>query len=169
MSEVYRKCVAIFLSKVDDEKNLADDRPLNGSTTVLAAERSLIPNAWQIPQGGVDAGEQYLDAAIRELYEETGIKSVKIIGCTDDSYKYDYPDHIKSAIFKKYGTVYAGQEVKFFLFEFIGNDDEINLQISENQEFSRWRWMPVKNLLGFIVEFKKNAFQNAARDLQLTS
>ncbi|MDR3179767.1 MAG: RNA pyrophosphohydrolase [Holosporaceae bacterium] len=165
MNEVYRKCVAIFLQRSGREKKPLGDSL--GSAVVFAAERFHCPDAWQIPQGGVDTGEQYLDAAIRELYEETGIKSVKIIDWTGNSYKYDYPDHIKLALTKKYGTVYAGQDVKFFLLEFIGHEDEINLQTFENQEFSRWCWMPVKDLLDSIVEFKKSAFQNAARDLRL--
>ncbi|GHT92232.1 RNA pyrophosphohydrolase [Alphaproteobacteria bacterium] len=152
MEAIYRKCVAVLLKK---------------SSLVFAGERIDTPGAWQIPQGGVEPGEEYFDAAVRELYEEIGVRSVKLLAYSGEIYKYDFPEDIKISMSKKCGTEYAGQGVKFFLMEFIGNDDEINLQVSEPQEFSRWKWMPVADLLESMVEFKKEAFTKAAMDVKV--
>ncbi|GHU11194.1 RNA pyrophosphohydrolase [Alphaproteobacteria bacterium] len=150
MEAVYRKCAAIFLKKSD---------------LVFAGERIDAPETWQFPQGGVDPEEEYFDAAVRELYEETGVRSVKLLAYSGGIYKYDFPEHVKAFVFKKCGVEYAGQGVKFFVFEFIGNDDEINLQVTEHPEFFRWEWRPVATVLKSMVEFKRGAFTKAAMDL----
>ncbi|MDR1362207.1 MAG: RNA pyrophosphohydrolase [Holosporaceae bacterium] len=142
----YRRCSAIFL--------------LRGNL-VFVGERVDIQGAWQIPQGGAEDSEEHFDAAIRELYEETGVKSIKFIKCTRGVYRYDFPEKPKKAL------DYSGQQVKFFAFEFIGSDSEINLQISEHREFTAWKWMPLNKLLNSIVGFKKEAFSAAIQELAL--
>jgi putative (di)nucleoside polyphosphate hydrolase len=128
---------------------------------VFAGERYDIPGAWQIPQGGVEDSEEYFEAAVRELYEETGVKSTKFIKCTRGVYKYDFPVNIRKH------RKYLGQQVKFFVFEFIGSDSEINLQMSGAREFSAWKWISPGDLLCSVIEFKKEAFSRAMRELAL--
>ena len=132
----------------------------------FAGERSDYPY-WQFPQGGVNEGEDYLEAAIRELYEETGIRSIKFIRSTDNLYRYDFPEDISLAIKEKFNEDLKGQELKLFLFEFTGDDSEINLECHGSREFSRWKWLPIKDLLHSIVEFKRDAFIKGAQELEV--
>lgn len=148
----YRKCVAIVLRK---------------GNLVFTAERLDTENAWQLPQGGVDGGESYLEAAKRELLEETGISSVEFLGQTRKLYKYDFPQYSQDHMMKKYGVLkYRGQELCFTMFEFTGNDSEVNLNYN-TQEFSRWKWESVENILDFIVDFKRKCYRDAFSELNL--
>jgi putative (di)nucleoside polyphosphate hydrolase len=151
--DYYRKCAAIFL--------------INSDGLIFAGERIDIAGEWQIPQGGVEDGETHLDGAIRELYEETGVHSIKLLKNTSKLYKYDFPGEIRSNLGKIYGTNLKGQELRFFLFRFTGEESEINISSFENKEFANWKWMPADELLNSMVEFKKNAFINAAIELKL--
>ncbi len=146
----YRKCVAIILRK--------DDR-------VFVAERLDTENAWQLPQGGVDEDESYVDAAKRELLEETGISSVKFLAQTEHGYKYDFPEYSQNQMIEKYGMLkYQGQELRFVLFDFVGDDSEINLQ-HDTLEFKQWKWETIENVLNLIVDFKKSCYENAFSEL----
>ena len=147
-----RKCVAIILQKNDH---------------IFVAERLDTENAWQLPQGGVDENESYVDAAKRELFEETGISSVRFSAQTNQSYKYDFPQYAQDQMIKKYGMLkYKGQELHFVLFDFIGDESEINLQC-DTQEFKQWKWEAVENVLNSIVDFKRDCYKNAFCELNL--
>ncbi len=148
----YRKCSAIFLKH-------------NSQDVFFTGERIDCPGSWQIPQGGVDEGESYLDAAIRELYEETGVKSIKFIKSADNFYKYDFPKEIRLSLKKKSGRDFQGQEIKFFLFEFVGEEAEINLLYNFQQEFKHWQWMTAQNLINSVIDFKKDAFIKGAVEI----
>lgn len=114
-------------------------------------------DAWQMPQGGVDPGETTRDAAIRELWEETGVIE-KLITVEAESLgliTYDLPHELVPKIWK---GRYRGQEQKWFLFRFHGADDDINIA-TEHPEFSEWKWMPKEELVANIVPFKRAVYE----------
>ena len=92
---------------------------------------------WQLPQGGIDHQEEPLDAAIREVYEETGITTIKNIATIDNWIKYNLPLDIAK---NKWGGKYIGQKQKWYLFYFYGDENEINININKQPEFSKWKW-----------------------------
>lgn len=154
-SDDYRKCVGIFVLQ-------------RASGLVFAAERYNEPGAWQIPQGGVEANENDFDAAVRELREETGITSVKIVASTSKRYRYDFPDYVLKKRCERGWIPFKGQSMKFFLFEFFGDDSEINLQTHpEEIEFSNWAWMNPKSLIENMIGFKKDTIRQGALELRL--
>ncbi|MDR0968205.1 MAG: RNA pyrophosphohydrolase [Holosporaceae bacterium] len=147
---LYRKCAAIFLLK--DSK-------------IFVGRRIDSKNAWQVPQGGVEEGETFLDAAKRELFEETNISSIEILGLSS-MYRYDFPPHIAQALQKRHGKQkYAGQEVGFAAFKFVGDEKEINVRKTP-QEFADWKWTTVKELLENIIYFKKKPYEQAIAEFQ---
>lgn len=148
----YRKCVAIILKK---------------NELIFTAERWDTKDAWQLPQGGVGEGESYIEAATRELLEETGISSVEFLSQTEQLYKYDFPQYTQDLMIQKYGALrYRGQELSFVEFNFIGDDSEVNLKYN-TQEFVRWKWETVENILESIVDFKHECYKNAFYELNL--
>lgn len=135
------------------------------------------PTAWQVPQGGIDEGEDVLEAGYRELYEETGIKKdkVKLIKILPQTFKYDFtPDVIeklkeRNKKINYTGKLYKGQEQHWIVFEFLGNDSDINLKpTSEPQEFSKFDWktanFPVKNVFEMKKDVYKKVFEILLRD-----
>lgn len=136
----YRPCAGIVL--VNKEKK------------VFIGERVDFPGSWQMPQGGIDKGEPAEDAALRELYEETGIKSVKILQESPDWIYYDFPQEKSGGIF----DAYQGQKQKWFLMSFTGTEKDVNLALHE-QEFSAWRWAEIDEVLEGIVAFKRDSYQ----------
>ncbi len=121
-------------------------------------------DAWQMPQGGVDAGEKTLDAAIRELWEETGVteKMVTLEAESRELIAYDLPHEIVPKIWK---GKYRGQEQKWFLFRFHGTDDQINIATA-HPEFSQWKWMPKDQLVDNIVPFKREVYQKVLAEFE---
>lgn len=114
-------------------------------------------DAWQMPQGGVDPGEKTLDAAIRELWEETGVveKLVSVEAESRALIRYDLPHDVVPKIWK---GKYRGQEQKWFLFRFHGSDDQIDIATA-HPEFSAWKWMPNDELVANIVPFKAEVYR----------
>ncbi len=129
---------------------------LNNDNKVFVAKR--IDNAkkfWQMPQGGVDKGEDFLKAAYRELEEETSIKSVELIKELDGLITYELPDRLLGIIWK---GKYKGQKQKWFLMRFIGNDSEININTS-NPEFLDWKWIDLDLITDVVVDFKYHVYK----------
>lgn len=113
------------------------------------------PHTWQFPQGGVDAGEHLEAAARRELYEETGITSVSLIGRIEDWIAYDFPADFQSS---KKARGFRGQRQAWFAFRFQGDDDEIDLLAHPPQEFEEWRWVKLSETPDLVVPFKRDAY-----------
>ena len=125
---------------------------LNDNNKVFVGKRKDNPvNKWQMPQGGVDKGESYLSAMRRELYEETSIKSIKILKEIDGFFEYELPKKLVGIIWK---GKFRGQKQKWFITKFIGDQKEINLQ-TKNPEFIEWKWVEPDQLPEIIVDFKK--------------
>ena len=130
---------------------------LNRNNKVFVAKRIDNPkNFWQMPQGGVDKGENFLRAAYRELEEETSIKSVELINELDGTITYELPDRLLGIIWK---GKYRGQKQKWFVMRFTGSDSEININ-TKNPEFLEWKWMELDLITEYVVDFKHHVYKN---------
>jgi putative (di)nucleoside polyphosphate hydrolase len=128
---------------------------LNDVGKVFVAQRiDTTEPAWQMPQGGIDKGEDPYAAASRELEEETGVTSATLIAETNDWLRYDLPSDLQAKMWK---GKYRGQEQKWYLMRFTGTDDEINLD-TEHPEFSEWKWANFRTIPELIVEFKQDLY-----------
>ena len=128
---------------------------LNNENKVFVAKRKDNPvNKWQMPQGGVDKGEDYFTAMKRELFEETSIKNIKILKEIDEIFEYELPNHLIGKIWK---GKFRGQKQKWFITKFVGEESEINLK-TNNQEFIDWKWILPNELPLVIVDFKKELY-----------
>lgn len=139
----YRPCVGIAL--------------FNAQGKVFVGERIDTPNAWQMPQGGMDKGETAAQTALRELAEETGTNKVEIIKIADKKIRYDLPDHL---ITKFWDGQYRGQEQTWVAARFTGTDADINLNAFEPAEFRAWQWVDLPNTLDLIVPFKRDIYRD---------
>jgi len=129
--------------------------------------RSPGPRNWQFPQGGVDEGEAPLAAAVRELREETGVTSVRLIGQTTEWLAYRFPPEHRSA---KAARGWRGQKQLWFAFRFLGADSEIDLEAHGDVEFDAWRWVDIHQALETVVAFKAETYRqviDAFRNLTL--
>lgn len=146
----YRPCVGVMLANAAGHvfvgQRLDNDTP-----------------AWQMPQGGIDPGEAPRDAALRELWEETGIPAdlVTVEAETEGWLPYDLPHDLVPRIWK---GRYRGQEQKWFLLRFQGTDSDVNIA-TEHPEFSEWRWLPADQLVAHIVPFKRDVYERVLEQL----
>ncbi|MCH2165798.1 MAG: RNA pyrophosphohydrolase [Marinovum sp.] len=147
----YRPCVGVML--------------VNADGLVFVGQR--IDNketAWQMPQGGVDTGEEPRDAALRELEEETGVSAEKVTveAETEDWLPYDLPPEL---VPKLWGGTYRGQTQKWFLLRFNGDDSDVRIE-TKHPEFSHWRWLSPDDLLTSIVPFKRAVYATVLEAFQ---
>ncbi len=129
---------------------------LNNENKVFVGKRKDNPiDKWQMPQGGVNEGEELIEAMKRELKEETGIKNIRILKEINGWSEYELPANLLGKIWR---GKYRGQKQKWFIVRFIGKDNEINLNTGR-PEFIEWQWIDVERLTGVIVDFKKKVYQ----------
>tara|TARA_B100001057_G_scaffold487690_1_gene570806 strand:- start:3941 stop:4417 length:477 start_codon:yes stop_codon:yes gene_type:complete len=129
---------------------------LNKENKVFVAKRIDNPkNFWQMPQGGVDNGEDFLAAAYRELEEETSIKKVELVQEIEGTLSYELPDHLLGIIWK---GKYKGQKQKWFLMKYLGDNSEINIKTSK-PEFLEWKWIDLDMITDVVVDFKLNVYK----------
>ena len=137
---------------------------LNNDNHVFVGKRKDNPiDKWQMPQGGVDKGEDFITAMKRELVEETSIKNIKILKEIDNMYEYELPENLVGIIWK---GRFRGQKQKWFIVRFLGKDSEINLE-TKYPEFIDWKWIEPKLLPEVIVNFKKNLYLNLLKEINL--
>tara|TARA_B110000263_G_scaffold88196_1_gene77059 strand:- start:1457 stop:1933 length:477 start_codon:yes stop_codon:yes gene_type:complete len=135
---------------------------LNNKNKVFVAKRIDNPkNFWQMPQGGVDGGENYYEAALRELKEETSVASVELIQEIDKKLTYILPDHLIGIIWR---GRFKGQTQKWFVMRFIGNESEININ-TKNPEFLDWKWIDLEDLTKIAVNFKLDVYKNLKQEV----
>ena len=128
---------------------------LNENNQVFVAKRiDNSENFWQMPQGGVDIGENFLKAAYRELEEETSIRNIELIKEFEGTTTYELPDHLLGIIWK---GKYKGQKQKWFLMKFTGEENEINIK-TKNPEFLDWKWIELDQITEVVVEFKLHVY-----------
>ena len=136
---------------------------LNDENKVFVGKRKDNPvNKWQMPQGGVDKNENFLTAMKRELYEETSIKSIKVLKELDGLFEYELPQNLLGIIWK---GRFRGQKQKWFIARFIGKNNEINVK-TKKPEFIEWKWIKMDELPKVIVDFKKDVYEKILIELK---
>lgn len=136
---------------------------LNRDNEVFVAKRIDNPkNYWQMPQGGVDEGENFYDAALRELEEETSIKNVTLIKEIEGYISYNLPDYLLGIIWK---GKYKGQNQKWYIVRFEGIDKEININ-TKKPEFFEWKWINVNDLTKVVVHFKLDVYKKIQNEIK---
>ena len=136
---------------------------LNNKNQVFVGKRKDNPiDKWQMPQGGVDKGEDFLEAMKRELSEETSIKTIEILAELDGFFDYELPSELIGIIWK---GKFRGQKQKWFIVKFLGDEREINLN-TKNPEFVEWKWIDPNFLPEVIVDFKKNLYLKLLKEIK---
>ncbi len=136
---------------------------LNNQNKVFVGKRKDNPgDKWQMPQGGVDSGEDYLSAMKRELFEETSIKNIKVLREIDGFFEYELPKNLIGIIWK---GRFRGQKQKWYIAKFLGEEKEINLN-TKNPEFIDWKWILPDMLPEMIVDFKKDLYRKLLKHIK---
>ena len=147
----YRPCVGVVL--------------INAAGQIFAGQRlDNRGDAWQMPQGGIDGGEKPREAALRELWEETGVTAdlVDFIGKTHGWVTYDLPAELLG---KVWGGKYRGQRQKWFLYRYLGTDDQVSIATA-HPEFGAWRWIGADEMVAAIVPFKRAVYEEVVRSFR---
>lgn len=153
----YRPCVGVMLLNHDGLVFI-------GRRRNKALREHVAPgHEWQMPQGGIDKGEDPYVAAVRELFEETGVSTIKLLAEAPEWFAYDLPNDIAQEAWK---GRFRGQRQKWFAFRFEGDESEIRIDpppAGHKPEFDAWRWEPMANLPDLIIPFKRPVYENVVR------
>ena len=137
---------------------------LNDKNEIFVGKRKDNPiDKWQMPQGGLDVGEDYLAAMKRELFEETSIKNIKVLREIDGFFEYELPKDLIGIIWK---GKFRGQKQKWYIAKFLGDEKEINLN-TKNPEFVEWKWIVPEKLPEVIVDFKRDMYLRLLKNIKL--
>jgi putative (di)nucleoside polyphosphate hydrolase len=145
----YRKSVGIIL--INKEKKI-----------FLGKRKKSSQLPWQMPQGGIDKNEEPITAVFRELQEEVGTNNAVIIKALSKWVKYDFPERLERK--KHFKKKYRGQEQKWFLLQFLGDDNEIDIK-KYNPEFKSWKWANIYDLTKDLIDFKKDVYYTIIKEL----
>ena len=146
----YRKCVGIMI--------------INNEKKILVGKRLDHPSGfWQMPQGGIDDNENPEEAVWREMSEEIGTNKAKLIKISNKWIKYDIPNETLKTL--PWGEKYIGQIQKWFAFQFIGKDSDINVG-TDNPEFSEWKWVEINSIIDNIVPFKRDVYSSILEEFK---
>ncbi|AWZ02335.1 MAG: RNA pyrophosphohydrolase [Rhodobiaceae bacterium] len=152
----YRRCVGIMLINSEGKVWIGDR---------IGYSDDSHDTAWQMPQGGIDKGEEPATAALRELAEEAGTDQAEIVQESEHWYNYDLPKEIVGKALK---GKYRGQTQRWFLLRFTGTDGDIDITADDHQEFSAWRWADMDELADLIVPFKRDVYTQVVNEFQDT-
>ncbi|KAK4261720.1 hypothetical protein QN277_004678 [Acacia crassicarpa] len=137
---------------------------INSDDQVFVASKLNSPGAWQMPQGGIEDGEEPISAAIRELRQETGIVSAEIISEVPRWLTYDFPPHVKAKVDRLWRGDWHGHAQKWFLMRFTKDDSEINLANGEaDPEFAEWKWSSPEEVIDQATEYKRPIYEEVLR------
>lgn len=139
----------------------------NAGSLVLVARRADVPSAfegapggWQLPQGGIDPGEDPRQAVLRELKEEIGTDHAEILAEYPEWLQYDFPPHLKAHLTRRY----RGQRQRWFAMRFLGKDSDIRLDLDPHPEFDAWRWVQLEELPALAIDFKRGIYSELVRE-----
>lgn len=142
----YRPCVGIAL--------------FNSEGKVFVGERIDAPGSWQMPQGGIDEGEELETAAFREMMEEIGTNNAEILEIGEQKLRYDLPQHLLGKLWK---NQYRGQEQTWIALKYNGEDSDVNLNAHNPPEFQKWKWVDLDDIFDLIVPFKKDTYKEVIK------
>ncbi len=145
----YRSCVGIFL--------------INNDNKIFVGERLDNPGSWQMPQGGVNEGESFEEAAFREMREEVGTNKAELLRISDQVYTYDLPHHLLGKLWQ---GKYKGQEQKWVALRFTGEEREITLYDGVHPEFMNYRWAHIDDVCNDIVPFKEETYRSVIAEFK---